>query len=409
MSNVKSSIDSVRGFRVAGVHAGLKADNALDLALIVSDRACVAAGVYTQNAMQGAPVVITRQHILDNPTKIRAIAVNTKCANAATGRAGIEDSRTMARMTADLVGCATEEIAVMSTGVVGTHLPMTKIEAGLEKAYENLGTDWTATASAIMTTDTHPKEASVTVLTVDGQYTIAGIAKGSGMIAPNMATMLSCIVTDAKVPADAIQDILTRVNEVSFNRVVVDGDTSPNDMVVLLANGASGVDLRAQADLKQFEQALKSLMQMLATEIVRDGEGVSKFITLHITGAQSDEIAKSLGNTIATSLLVKTAFAGSDANWGRIIVAAGRAGVSFDPNEASLWISPGDELFEGDKGLLIFKSGVPARFDESDADAIMAETDIYVSLDCGMGDGETIIWTCDLTHDYVSINADYRT
>jgi glutamate N-acetyltransferase/amino-acid N-acetyltransferase len=407
---LQQTIEKVRGFRVAGVHAGLKADGALDLALLVSDRPCVTAGVFTRNQMLGAPVIVTREHIQSHAQQMRAVVVNTKCANAATGRAGIENSRTMARMVAEHIACQPEQVVVMSTGVIGTHLPMPKIEKGIAQAYQSLGTDWLATADAIRTTDTHPKLASKTVYTSDGQYTIAGMVKGAGMIAPNMATMLTIIVTDAQIAQPDVAQALQEVNESTFNRIVVDGDTSPNDMVILMANGASGVALRTPTDLQQFKAGLYEVARHLAQAVVRDGEGAQKFITLHVMGASNKNDAHAIANTVATSPLVKTAFAGADANWGRIIAAAGRAPVDFNPDQARLWIRAGEAPAEEDEhGLLIFQKGMPAQFSEDEATAIMQADSVYVTLDCGHSDHSAIVWTCDLTHEYVSINADYRT
>lgn len=409
--NLAPHIDKIIGFRVAGIHAGLKVDGALDLALIVSDRPCATACVFTQNQMLGAPVIVTRRHWQKNPQTIRGVVINTKIANAATGEQGIEDACSMARATAERLNCQPEQVLVMSTGVIGAHLPMPKILAGIQNAHAQLRPDqWAQTADAIRTTDTRPKLVSKTVYTSDGHYTIAGIAKGSGMIAPNMATMLSIIVTDAQLSHSNLQTCLDAVNRHSFNCIVVDGDTSPNDMVVLMANGASGVAIRTDSDLEQFQRALLEVAQYLAQAIVRDGEGVSKFITLRVIGAQSQDQAHIIAHTIATSPLVKTAFAGGDANWGRIIAAAGRAPTHFNPDIAHLWIATGETtLTDVPSGLQIFERGMPAIYQEEDAAQIMRQPAITVTLDCGMGQAQATVWTCDLTHDYISINADYRT
>lgn len=407
-TKVIPSIESVKGFRVAGVHAGLKKDNLLDFALIRSRVDCVTAGVFTTNKVKAAPVLVTMEHLQNNPENIRAVVVNTVSANACTGWKGKENARATAYQVAEKLGIESKQVLVMSTGVIGTHLPMDKINRGVELAAESLGQDWEATATAIMTTDTRPKLASVNVLTAHGEYTIAGIVKGAGMIAPNMATMLSTIVTDAKLSLPQVQKALQTATQQSYNRIVVDGDTSTNDMVVLMANGMSQTEMNDGYDLEIFQQALNALTQYLAQAVVRDGEGVSKFVTLDIQNAESTEVAEKIGHTIASSVLTKTAFYGNDANWGRMIAAAGRAGVPFEPDQASLWISPGEEIFEEDYGLLIFKDGMPAEYEEADAAEIMTEDSIYVTLDCGMGSGQATIWTCDISHDYVSINADYR-
>lgn len=408
MIKLKESIESVKGFRVAGVHSGLKKDDALDFALIRSRVDCVTAGVFTKNKVKAAPVLLNMERLQDNPDKIRAVAINTVSANACTGWQGLENAKKTSDMVAEHLDVASEQVLVMSTGVIGTHLPMDKIANGVEKASTNLGHDWHATAAAMMTTDTRPKYASVNVMTAHGDYTIAGVVKGAGMIAPNMATMLSVIVTDAKLTLDQTQTALKVSSEQSYNRIVVDGDTSTNDMVVLMANGMSSTTLDDGYDLATFQNALNALTQYLAQAVVRDGEGVTKFITLDVKNAESQEVADKIGHTIASSILTKSAFYGSDPNWGRVIAAAGRADVPFAPAKASLWITPGEEIFEDDYGLVIFQNGTPTDYKEDDAAGIMAEDSIYMTLDCGMGDGQATVWTCDISHDYISINADYR-
>jgi glutamate N-acetyltransferase / amino-acid N-acetyltransferase len=401
---VNSTIEGVKGFQVAGVHCGLKKDGALDFALIVSDVPCVAAGVFTTNQVKAAPVLVDMERIQQNPANMRAVVVNSKCANACTGEQGITNARETARLVAEQIGCGAGDVLVMSTGVIGTQLPMDKIKHGVEVAGDSLGADWSLAARAIMTTDTRPKMASVTVTTPDGQYTVAGIAKGAGMIAPNMATLLSAVVTDAALSPDAAQTALKQAVSVSFNRVVVDGDMSTNDTLLLLANGASGV----QADAVQFQDALTAVCTELAQLIVRDGEGVTKFITLTVQGAPSDEAAHQIANAIATSPLVKTAFFGNDANWGRIVAAAGRAGIALQPEAMKLWITPGEAVGRTGEALLLFDNGMPTAYQESQAMAIFKEPSVSILLDCGIGSGSATVWTCDLSHDYVSINGDYR-
>lgn len=410
MAKVLPSITKVAGFRCAGVHAGLKKDNALDMTLITSNRDCVAAAVFTKNTFKGAPVIVGQQHLAASKSQMRAVIVNTKSANAATGDAGIQDAREMARLTANLLECQPQQVMPMSTGVIGERLKMDKIAQGIEQAHGGLTSSaWQDAATGIMTTDTHPKLASTKVMTINGEYTIAGIVKGSGMIAPNMATMLSIIVTDAKLRPDVAQHMLQTAADLSYNNIVVDGDTSPNDTVLLLANGASDIAIEKQTDMEQFQQALTQLSAHLARSVVRDGEGVTKFITLDVRHAASTQAARQIAHTIATSPLVKTAFFGNDANWGRIISAAGRSNAGFDPNKCALWITPGKEIFEEDRGLLLFEDGTNAPYEEAAASNIMAEDEIYVTLDCKQGSSDATIWTCDLSHDYVSINADYRT
>jgi len=400
---IVSSIEAVAGFKAAGVHCGLKKDDRLDLALIVSDCSCAAAGVFTTNQLQAAPVRYDQKLLRRGSASVRAVIVNTGSANACTGPQGDENARATAQYVAERVGCTADEVLVLSTGVIGTQLPMDKIRAGIAQAAGALGDNWQAAAQAIMTTDTRPKLASVTVTDAGGVYQIAGITKGAGMIAPNMATMLGVIVTDAALSPSQAQAALSAGVAVSYNQIVVDGDMSPNDTVLLLANGASGV----KPDVDVFQQALTALCERLAQAIVRDGEGATKFIALEVRRASDDAAARKIAHTIATSALVKTAFYGSDANWGRIIAAAGRSGVPFDPSRAQLQMA--SAVNGRRQAVLLFNAGVPADYSEALAAAIIGAPDVQVTLDCGLGSGEATVWTCDLSHDYVTINGAYRT
>ena len=405
---LESSIAGVAGFRVAGVHCGLKNDGRLDFALVISDQPCVAAGVFTTNLVKAAPVLVNMQVLENNPNGIRAIAVNTGCANACTGRKGIQDAHVTATWVADTLGIRQESVLVMSTGVIGTHLPMDKIRHGVTDASRVLGDDWASAATAIMTTDTRPKQAAATATTAGGKsYHLAGICKGAGMIAPNMATMLGIVVTDVALTPEQAQMALRGATDTTFNRIVVDGDMSTNDTVLLLANGASGVQI-SDDELPAFTEALTALCRSLAQAIVRDGEGVTKFITLNIVNAPSDAAARQIANTIATSPLVKTAFYGGDANWGRIVAAAGRAGVPLDPDALELWVAPGESTSAHDRLLQLFDHGIAASYNEAQAAAVFANPSISILLDCGAGSGQATVWTCDLSHDYVSINGHYR-
>lgn len=408
--NVQATIEGVRGFRVAGVHAGLKRDNRLDFALFVSEMDCAAGAVFTVNTVKAACVLVDMQRMSQQNAHIRAVAINTRCANACTGEQGIANAEQMAQWVAEKVGCDAQQVLVLSTGVIGTQLPMEKIARGVELSYEALGNDWEAAAKGMMTTDTRAKLASVTLTLSSGeQVTVAGVSKGSGMIAPNMATMLGVIVTDAALSPPEAQAMLAVANELTFNRIVVDGDMSTNDTVFFLANGASGAGLATPADHEAFQAALTAVSRKLAQDIVRDGEGVTKFITLNIQGAASEQDAKQIANTIATSPLVKTAFFGSDANWGRIVAAAGRAGVPFDGNAARLYIQTGEADTLSGEALLLFENGMPTAYAEADAAAIMQAPSISVTLACGVGSAAATVWTCDLSYDYVKINGDYRT
>ncbi|MDX2140030.1 MAG: bifunctional glutamate N-acetyltransferase/amino-acid acetyltransferase ArgJ [Chloroflexota bacterium] len=404
MSEVLTHIEGVPGFKVAGVHAGLKAEGKLDFALIVSEQPCIAAGVFTTNLVKAAPVIVDQERLAKKQTGYRAVAINTKCANACTGQQGIDNALQTARWVAERIGCAEDEVLVMSTGVIGTHLAMDKIKHGIALAADALAggrTAWQNAAEAIMTTDMVSKSASAKA----GDFSIAGITKGAGMIAPNMATMLGLIVTDAVMSAEALQAAATMTAQKGFNRIVVDGDMSTNDTVLLLTNGVSGKSPTA-SELAVLNGCIETVGIKLAKDIVRDGEGASKFITLQVFGADSDDAARVIANAIATSPLVKTAFYGGDANWGRIVAAAGRSGVAVNPAQMKLWIAGGEEQRTD---LLLFQDGMPTAYDEARATAIMQEQSVYVTLDCGQGKGSAIVWTCDLTHSYVDINGHYRT
>ncbi len=408
MIKISPDIESVRGFRVAGVHAGLKKDGALDFALISSETDCMTAGVFTRNKVKAAPVLLNMERLRENASGIRAVAINTVSANACTGAKGLENARATSELIAEQLEIDSDQVLVMSTGVIGTHLPMDKISRGVELSSASMGDDWEAAAAGIMTTDTRPKLGSVTVQTAKGQVTLAGIVKGAGMIAPNMATMLSVIVTDANLSLSLAQSALSAASQQSYNRIVIDGDTSTNDMVVLMCNGASGVAVSDVDDVAIFREALSALTRYLAQEVVRDGEGVTKFVTLDIRNAESVAVAERIGQTIGASVLTKSAFYGSDANWGRIVAAAGRAEVPFDPDSSSLYVAAGESLPAAERGLLIFSHGMPTDYREADAAAIMAEPSIYFTLDCGIGAADATIWTCDISHDYITINGDYR-
>lgn len=397
----------VLGFQVAGVHAGLKAEGALDFALIVSDRPAQVAAVFTTNQVKAAPVLVDMEKVKQNVSGMRAVAINTKCANACTGQQGIDDAHAMARLAADKLGVPEDSVLVMSTGVIGTQLPMDKIANGTQLAAASLGQDWEAAARAIMTTDTRFKYVQNDITLTDGRRVhMAGIAKGAGMIAPNMATMLAVIVTDVSLPQDDMERVLKAVNARTFNAIAVDGDTSTNDTVILLANGASGVYLNDPEAIYWFDFWLQRTCQQLAQAIVRDGEGATKFIEIRVSGTHNPADARKIADTIATSPLVKTAFYGADANWGRILAAAGRAGVTLDQSKLSLSIAP----LNGDGApVQLIAHGEPTGYSEADASAIMQQTDIRVDLDCGLAETEpVVVWTCDLSHDYVSINGHYR-
>lgn len=378
-----------KGFQFAGVRCGLK-NKRNDLGLIFSDRPARAAGVLTQNVVRAACVDYTRR-ALDSGF-LSAIVVNSGNANCCTGEQGIRDTRRMAELTGDALGLDSGSIAVASTGVIGHLLDMAKVEKGIVEASTKLGADPKPLMDAILTTDLVEKQAASQL---SGGGNIYGVGKGSGMIAPNMATMLAFIVTDAEASQLDLGVILKRVADRSFNCLTVDGDTSTNDMLLLLANGASG-KVPSEAD---FEDKLDEVAISLAKQMARDGEGATKLIEVVVRGSRDPQ---RIARTIADSPLVKTAMFGCDPNWGRILMAAGRAGVSFDPNAARLTVVASAE------GHLLFDGGAPAAYDAKRVSTALKADQVRIELDLGEGE-EATIYTCDLGYGYVRINAEYHT
>ena len=388
-------VTASRGFRAAGVSSGLKPNGALDLALIISDSDCTCAGMFTTNRVQAAPVLYDKSVLAKNKTAIRAVVANSGCANACTGEAGLEDTRATAEATAQAVGCRADQVLVLSTGVIGQRLNMPKLLAGIALGGTRLDCAGGEDASrAIMTTDTRPK---VSVIKKPS-YTIGGMAKGSGMIHPNMATMLSVITTDAKIAPALLDRALRAAVGQSFNRITVDGDMSTNDTILLLANGAVGKEI-GESEIREFTDALTAVCTDLAKQLVRDGEGATKFVEIKVTGAQDETDAAQVAKAIAHSPLVKTAIYGGDANWGRVVAAAGYSGVAVDPAKVKLWFGE----------VNVFSNGMPTDFDEADSTRAIADKDVFIRIDLGMGSTSTTVWTCDLSHDYVTINGKYRT
>ncbi|MBL1137469.1 MAG: bifunctional glutamate N-acetyltransferase/amino-acid acetyltransferase ArgJ [Chloroflexi bacterium] len=397
------TLHPVGGFKVSGVYAGIRKTNKPDFTIVASDMDCTLAAVFTTNQVKAAPVLLDMQRLAENPTQIRAVITNAGNANACTGEPGLQNAIQTTELAAEMLGCLPEQVLVLSTGVIGVQLPMDKVAYGIENGIAELEEDaWSGAARSIMTTDTRPKGVSKQC----GGYTITAIAKGSGMIAPNMATMLSMIATDAAVPQPLLQRALSAVSAKSFNRISVDGDTSTNDTVLLLANGASGTLITEAQGYTEFVAHLTELCTELSQMIVMDGEGATKFIAVHVTGATDDTSAYAVANTIAISPLVKTAFYGGDANWGRIMMAAGRAGVPLDQSKLNLWFAVGKDFSEG---LQVVANGTPTDYSEAEASHIFAQQEITVHLDLGLGTSESTVWTCDFSHEYVSINGDYRT
>ncbi|MBM3128642.1 MAG: bifunctional glutamate N-acetyltransferase/amino-acid acetyltransferase ArgJ [Chloroflexi bacterium] len=391
----KIGITAPRGFRATGVACGLKKTGALDLALVVSDRDCACAGMFTTNRVQAAPVVYDRATLAQNNRAIRAVIVNSGCANACTGDDGLADTRVTADETARALGVRAEQVLVMSTGVIGQRLPMEKIRAGIAQAAPRVLPEGGADASrAIMTTDTRPKVFAI----CNSQFAIGGMCKGAGMIHPNMATMLSVITTDAKIAPELLDRALRVAVNQSFNCISIDGDMSTNDTVLLLANGASGTEI-GELEIGDFTAVLTQVCTNLAQQLVRDGEGVTKFVEIVVSGAREESEAVRVAKSIANSPLVKTALYGGDANWGRVVCAAGYSGVAVEPAKMKLWF--------GD--VNVFANGMPTNFDEADSTRALSGKDVFIRLDLGTGSAQTKVWTCDLSHDYVTINGKYRT
>lgn len=394
-------ITAAGGFKACGLHAGLKR-NKKDLALIFSERPGTAAGVFTTNRVKGAPVLISMPRV--HAGQLQALIINSGNANTCNGPAGIEDAREMGRATAAALTIPEETVLVASTGVIGQRLPLAAIRDAVPRAAALLSPEGGLDAAeAIMTTDTVPKQAALRFKPEpDGpEITIGGIAKGSGMIHPNMATMMAFLTTDAAVDAPQLQEALRYAVDRSFHMVSVDGDTSTNDMVVVVANGWSGARPLApgSAAYSRFVQALTAVCARLARAIARDGEGATRLLEVRVKGAPSEEDARLAARAVISSSLVKTAVFGNDANWGRIICAAGYSGAVFNPDRFDVYL--GDLQVAGDgRGL---------DFDEERASRILARDPVVVTVDFHDGDGEARAWGCDFSYDYVRINANYRT
>lgn len=389
-----------KGFRAAGARGGLKQEGP-DVALIVADSPCPAVAVFTTNLVVAAPVIVSREHLAAG--LIKAVAVNSGCANAVTGAEGLANAREMAAIAAKTLGCEPTQIVVSSTGVIGHPLPMDKVAAGICAAAQKLSADDDADAAkAIMTTDTRPKTITANIpLTGGVQARIGGMCKGSGMIAPNMATMLGFLTTDAAVEPGALHKALSFAVQRTFNAVTVDGDTSTNDMLLLMASGAAG-NPTIQAgteDFETFQNVLTAACDSLARQIAWDGEGATKLVIVNVRGAENDAGARRIARTIAESPLTKTALFGNDPNWGRILAAAGRAGVPFDPAVSELRIGK----------TTLLRNGEPADFDPVVASAQIDRDEVEIVLNLHGGSGRSVVYTCDFSYEYVRINAEYHT
>ncbi len=390
------NVTTPRGFKAAAAHCGLKRKR-LDLALLYSELPAACAGAFTTNLVKAAPIRWSQKVVAGGVC--RAVVINSGNANACTGPRGENDAARMAEMVAAKCGCAPEQVIVGSTGVIGVPLDMTKVKNGIDEAYDHLSAQGGQLATeAILTTDTIPKHLAVEVRLSGGTVTLGGMAKGSGMIHPNMATMMAYVTTDAQIEAASLQKALSASVNRSYNMISVDGDTSTNDMAIVLANGASGVVVASEEDMRVFQEALDYINIELAKMIARDGEGATKLIEVCVEGARSLEDARKIARSISTSNLVKTAIFGEDANWGRVLCAAGYSGAQFVPDKVDIYL--------GD--VQVAKQGGSLPFDEAKAKLVLQKSDVRILLQLHDGEHNAIAWTCDFTYDYVKINATYR-
>jgi glutamate N-acetyltransferase / amino-acid N-acetyltransferase len=386
------------GFRAAGVAAGIKKNGRKDLGLIVCDSAASVAGLFTRNRVQAAPVRLDRERVQGGVC--RAVIANSGNANCCTGEAGDRDAHRMARAAAVAIEAAEEQVLVASTGVIGEPLPVEPIERALPGLVAALRPEGVADfAEAIMTTDRVPKAVSRQVRIDGRQVTVTGVAKGAGMIRPDVATMLCFIMTDAQVDARLLHTMLAAGANRSFNRITVDGDTSTNDTILLMAGGASGAAVATAQERAAFQAALEQTMLALATWVVKDAEGANKLVQIEVRGAATDSDAHRVADTVANSPLVKTALFGEDANWGRILAAAGRAGVPFDARRVDVFIGP-VQMVAGGAGC--------GKAVEAEATRVLKSAEFGITIDLHMGSGRDSVFTCDFSIDYVKINADYR-
>lgn len=389
-----------KGFTAAGVKAGIKKSGNLDVAVIYTKTQAVVAGTFTQNKVAAAPVYVSKEVVATGTA--HAIVANAGCANACTGQQGLDDAHKMAQIAADELGVNADDVIVGSTGVIGVNLPMDKLEAGIKDAVANLSADGSDNAGrAIITTDTHSKSVTCEFELSGKTVRMGAIAKGSGMIRPNMATMLCYITTDIAIDQALLQKAVSGCVEKSFNMISVDGDMSTNDMVIVLANGeANNAKITEEnADYQIFFEKLMMLCTELAKQIAADGEGASKFLTINVKGAKSFADAKTVGMAIANSPLVKTAFFGEDPNWGRVICAVGYSGADMVPEKTVVKFG----------GITIFANGTGATYDEKALAHVMKEKDIVIDIELNMGQEDATVWSCDLSYEYVKINGEYHT
>ena len=403
----KGSITSPLGFLAGAASAGLKADGALDVGVLVSELPCAAAGVFTENRVRAAPVLYDEALLGERPGRLRGIVVNSQIANACTGAAGFDAAAAMAKAAEERLETPPRSILVLSTGTIGIPLPIDAVTAGVQLAADNMhaegGLD---VAKAIMTTDRTVKHTAIEIETTGGKITVGGIAKGSGMIHPNMATVLGVITTDAVVEAAQLSALLRQVTDRTFNAITIDGDTSTNDAVLMLANGAGEVQIARDRDgWNAFEEAVELLALELALMIVRDGEEAGRFIELTVAGAGTETMARSIGRSISSSVLVKTSLAGGTPSWGRILAAAGSSGFPLEPDR--LRLSAQRRAAGGDPDddwVVLAEDGTGVRLDAAAERDIFSAPEVALRLELGMGAAEATVWTCDMTEDYVRMN-----
>lgn len=400
---LNKSVTAPKGFWASGIHCGVKdGTTKKDLALVYSEVPCIGAGMYTNNKVKCAPIYVTKEHLKDK--KAQAIICNSGNANCCTGQDGIDKANDIANTLAEKLNIPKEDVLIASTGVIGVPINAEAIKNGIPTLIEELSDNGSNAAEAIMTTDTVKKECAAEFLVNGTKVTIGAIAKGSGMIEPNMGTMLSFITTDLSITPELLEDALREAVNVSYNKISVDGDTSTNDTVLILANGLAenATISEKNADYENFVEALKYVTITIAKKLAKDGEGATKLIECTVNGAKTEEEGTIFAKSVITSSLVKTAMFGADANWGRILCALGYAGLDFEPEKV-------DVYFESKGGnIIVCKNGASVEFDEDIAKKILIEDEITIKIDMGLGDVTVTAWGCDLTYEYVKINGDYR-
>lgn len=403
MEIIGGGVCAAKGFKANGIHCGIRKNKTKrDIALIVSEKTANAAAVYTTNLVKGAPLLVTKEHLADG--KAKAVICNSGNANTCNAD-GIEKAEAMSEIAANALGIKADDVVIASTGVIGLPLDVAPIADGIGELVSGLGDHSDLAAEGLMTTDTKKKEVAVSFMIGDRECRIGGIAKGSGMIHPNMATMLVFITTDCAISSEMLSEALSTDIQSTFNMVSVDGDTSTNDMVVVLANGEAGNSeiTEKNADFEVFMQALNTVTVHLCKSIAGDGEGATKMIECSVIGAKSDACAKTVAKSVICSSLVKAAMFGADANWGRILCALGYSGADVDISKVGV-------AFSSDAGrITVCKNGAGVEFSEDEAKKILLEHEITIEIDLNDGEGNAVAWGCDLTYDYVRINGDYRT